>query len=231
MILLAVVAALTALPGMAHSQLLALSGETSQPIAEITTMQPDLTYVIPTEKMKVRNYAYDAFGPFPVLGSAFAAGINQFTNAPPEWGQGAAGYGKRFGSDFGIAVVGTTTRYGLAEALREDTLYYRCKCYGFLPRLRHALVSTVTGRRGADGHLIFSVPAVVAPYVGTMTAVYGWYPNRFDAKDGFRMGNYSLLAFAGQNIGLEFFYSGPHSLLSRMHLIDTHGSTNPGPNH
>jgi hypothetical protein len=64
-----------------------------------------------------------------------------------------------------------------------------------------------------------------------MTAVYGWYPSRFSAKDGFRIGNYTLLANVGGNIGLEFFYSGPHSLLSRMHMNNTHGSPDPGPNH
>ena len=32
------------------------------------------------------------------------------------------------------------------------------------------------------------------------------------------MGNYSLLAYAGGNLALEFLYSGPHTWLSRMHL-------------
>ncbi len=90
----------------------------------------NLTYVRPTERTKVSNYVFDAFGPYPIAGAAFAAGINQLSNAPPEWGQGAEGYGKRFGSDFAIAAIGTTTRYGLAEAFKEDTLYYRCECSG-----------------------------------------------------------------------------------------------------
>ena len=53
-----------------------------------------------------------------------------------------------------------------------------------------------------------------------MTAVYAWYPGRYDYKDAFRMGNYSLLGYVGANISLEFLYSGPHSLLTRMHLND-----------
>jgi hypothetical protein len=93
------------------------------------------------------------------------------------------------------------------------------------------MLSTLTGRRGDDGHRVFSVPALVSPYAGTMTAVYGWYPSRFDAKDAFRMGNYGMLAYMGENISLEFLYSGPHSLLSRMHLTDAHASPDPGPNH
>ena len=95
---------------------------------------------------------------------------------------------------------------------------------GPFPRLRHAVISTLTGRRGEDGHRVFSFSALAAPYAGSMTAVYGWYPDRFGAKDAFRMGNYSLLGYMGGNIALEFFYSGPHSLLSRMHLNNAHGS-------
>jgi hypothetical protein len=171
------------------------------------------------------------FGPYPIVGAVLAAGVNQLSNVSPEWNQGAAGFGKRFGSDLGIAAVGTTTRYALAGAFKEDTLYYRCECRGVLPRLGHAVLSTFTARRGQDGHRIFSFPALVAPYAGSMTAIYGWYPNRFGAKDAFRMGNYSLLGYVYGNIALEFFYSGPHSLRSRMHLNNAHGSPDPGPNH
>ncbi len=208
------------------------SSEDSSATASVTTSGTlDLAYVRPTQRAKVGNYVFDAFGPYPLAGAALTAGINQFTNSPPEWNQGMKGYGRRFGSDFAIAAVGTTTRYGLAQAFKEDTLYYRCECGGPIPRLRHAVISTLTGRRGEDGHRIFSFSALVAPYAGSMTAVYGWYPNRFGAKDAFRMGNYSLLGYMGGNIALEFVYSGPHALISRMHLNNAHGSTAPGPNH
>jgi hypothetical protein len=189
----------------------------------------DLTYTRPTQKMKLRNYFFDMFGPYPIAGAALAAGINQAYNSPPEWGQGAEAYGKRFGSNFAIAGVSTTTRYALAQAFREDTLYYRCECKGVFPRLGHAVISTVTARRGDDGHRVFSFPALAAPYAGSMTAAYGWYPGRYDAKDGFRMGNYSLLGYVAGNIALEFLYGGPHSLLSRMHLNKGKGARGPDP--
>jgi hypothetical protein len=92
------------------------------------------------------------------------------------------------------------------------------------------VISTLTGRRGADGHRVFSLSALVAPYAGSMVAVHLWFPDRFDAKDAFRMGNYSMLAYMGGNIALEFFYSGPHALISRMHLNNPHNSPVPGPN-
>lgn len=201
----------------------------SSPIG-VTPAQSDLTYTRPPQKTKLKNYFFDAFGPYPIVGAAGAAGISQAYNAPPEWGQGAAGYGRRFGSDFGIAAVSTTTRYALAEAFREDTLYYRCECKGVFPRLSHALISTLTARRGDDGHRVFSFPSLVAPYAGTMTAVYAWYPSRFDAMDGLRMGNYNLLGMAAENLAMEFFYRGPHSLLGRMHLNNPNAAPAAGSN-
>jgi hypothetical protein len=218
------------LPSRGRAQSLADSGNNSAPATVTVGSRPGLTYLRPTEKIKLRNYLFDAFGPYPIVGAAIAGGINQVDNTPPEWKQGAAGYGRRFGSDFGIAAVTITTRYALAEAFKEDSLYYRCECKGAFPRFRHAVISTFIARRGEDGHRVFSFPALVAPYAGTMTAVYGWYPDRYNAKDAFRMGNYSLLGYVAGNVALEFLYSGPHSLLHRMHLNNGHGAPDPGSN-
>jgi hypothetical protein len=215
---------------VAESQALPYTEDASNTLVSVSPVQFDPAYLRPTQRTKFRNFVFDAFGPYPVVGSGIVAGINQFSNAPPEWNQGAEGFGKRFGSDFGIAMVSTTTRYGLSEAFKEDALYYRCDCQGTLQRLSHAVTSTLTARRGEDGHRVFSIPALVSPYAGSMTAVYGWYPSRYNAKDAFRTGNYSLLVYMSGNFALEFFYSGPHSLLHRMHLNNAHGSSVEGPN-
>jgi len=234
-LLCSVATVLATLPHMARSQSTSYTGasstEASSGAVVSTAPRPlDLTYVRPSQRTKVDNYVFDAYGPYPIAVAAVAAGVNQYTNSPPEWRQGVEGYSKRFGSDLGTAAVGTTTRYGLSEAFRQDALYYRCECSGVFRRTGYAMLSTLTARRGGDGHRVFSVPALLAPYVGSTTAVYGWYPNRFSAKDAFRMGNYNLLEYMGGNISLEFFYSGPHSLLSRMHLNNAHGSPIEGPN-
>jgi hypothetical protein len=184
--------------------------------ADTTRAPLDLTYRRPTERTKLRNYFYDTLGPYAIGGSAIVGAINMADKTPPEWGQGAKAYGERVGSDFGVAMVTTTTRYALAKAFREDTLYYRCECKGVFRRLGHAVISTVTARYGDDGRRRLSFPALVAPYAGTMTAAYGWYPSRYGVKDGMRMGNYALLAFVGGNIAREFIYGGPHTLFSRV---------------
>jgi hypothetical protein len=222
--------AVAAVPWLASAQTKTDLADSSATVAPATKAAPSNSiYVRPTDRTKLHNYLFDVIGPYPIVGAAIAGGINQADNTPPEWNQGAAGYGRRVGSDFGIAAVTTTTRYALAKAFREDTLYYRCQCTGLFPRLGHAVISTFSGRRGDDGHRAFSFSALVAPYAGTMTAVYAWYPDRYNAKDGFRMGNYSLLAYVGGNVALEFLYSGPHSLLSRVHLNNPHAAPSPAP--
>ena len=230
-LLLAGIAILATLPLRAEAQSLVAAEESSSVAVIAVPPQLDFAYTRPTEKTKLHNYLFDAFGPYPIVGAAAVAGISLADHSPAEWELGASGYAKRFGSDFGIAAITTTTRYALAQAFKEDTLYYRCECKGVFQRLGHAVVSTLTARHGEDGHRAFSVSALVAPYAGTMTAVYAWYPDNYGAKDAFRMGNYNLLGDLGENIMLEFFYSGPHSLLSRMHLNSAHAApvTEAGP--
>jgi len=189
--------------------------------------QKRIVYERPTEKRKLENYFFDGYGPYAIAGAAIVAGINQADATPPEWGGGMEAYGKRVGSNYGINMISTTTRYALSEVLHQDTLYYRCQCTGFFPRLGHALVSTLAARHGDEGHYTFSVPALVAPYVGTMVATHTWFPGRYNASDAFRMGNYNLLALAGGNVAIEFLYRGPHSFLSRIHLDNRHAAPEP----
>jgi hypothetical protein len=219
---------LATLPVRGDAQTLAASGASTAFDAGITALQSYLIYTQSTQATKFNNYFFDAFGPYPIAVAAVTAGIDQIDNSPPEWNGGAEGYGKRFSSDLGIEAVSTSTWYALSEAFEQDPLYYRCECDGVFPRLGHAVVSTFTARTGEDGHRAFSLPAVVGPYAGSITAVYDWYPNRYGAKDAFRIGNYSPLEYMGGNIALEFFYTSPRSWLSRMHLHSRHGAPDPG---
>ena len=139
MFLLLAIANLAVLPGLARAQSLVDAKDASSSSVDwsvsMETTQQNPNYVLPPQATKVHNYLFDAFGPYPIVGAGLAAGINQMQNSPPEWKQGANAYGKRLGSDFGIAAVTTTTRYALSEAFHEDTLYYRCECKGVFPRL------------------------------------------------------------------------------------------------
>jgi hypothetical protein len=115
---------------LAKAQSLLDSGDSSGVVASTAPAKLDLTYTRPAEATKIRNYLFDAFGPYPIVSATFTAGFDQTRKTPWAWGRGAEGYHKRFASDFTIAAIGTTTRYALAEVFKEDTLYYRCECKG-----------------------------------------------------------------------------------------------------
>jgi hypothetical protein len=63
-----------------------------------------------------------------------------------------------------------------------------------------------------------------APYAGTFTTVYGWYPSRYGASDAVRMGSYDVLASAGENLFLEFIYGGPGTLFGHVHRTASSGT-------
>lgn len=187
----------------------------NSPSDSLLSAPPVVAYTPPTEGEKLQLFILQGFGPYAILQATLAGGIQQATKSPPEWGSHWSGFGERVASNFGIDVVTAATHYGLAEISHEDIAYYACRCKGLLPRFRHAVVSTFTGRRGADGHTVFSFAALASPYAGSMTAL-AWYPHRYNAKDGFRLGNYNLASQAGGNLLLEFIYGGPHTLLGHL---------------
>jgi hypothetical protein len=203
--------------------------KTSHASAIVTEPNPLLVYVRPSAHEKFRQYRFDAIGPYAFAKAIAAGGYQQATGAPPEWGTGIASFGVRVASNFGIQLVTTTSRYGMAQVLHEDAAYYRCECTNFFHRVSHALISTVTARHGESGHTYFSISGLASPYIGTMTAL-AWYPERFGYKDGLRMGNYNLAGQAAGNLALEFIYGGPHTMFSNMRHSKSQGGTQRDPN-
>jgi hypothetical protein len=179
---------------------------------------PSSPYVAPSRHKLMRDFLTDTAGPYPIMMAGFTAAIHQGTDNPPEWRQGASALAMRFGSNMGITAVGNTTRMGLAAALSQDTSYYRCRCAGFLPRIRHAAMSPLIARRRSNGTPVFSIPGLAAPYASTFTATYAWYPARYGAKDAFRMGNYNLLGTVGADLAFEFIPRQVWKALGRFHL-------------
>jgi hypothetical protein len=192
-------------PFIARAQDSASSPPPSQQPAAPSESAPASAPAERTPKQRFEHYLFDVFGPYAVVRAAASGGIDQANNAPPEWGQGAAGYGSRLGSNFGIGAIDTTTRYALSELLRQDVTYYRCECTGFFPRLGHALLSNVTART-RSGRRVFSAPQVVAPYAAALSATAAWYPGRFNTMDGFRQGNYALGSSFGLPVAKEFIW-------------------------
>jgi hypothetical protein len=163
------------------------------------------TYVFPTRSERFKRYIWDTVGPWSLVGIAAGAGIDQWENNPPEWGQGASGYGKRFASSLGQNAIQQTTSYGLSEAFRLDTGFSKSNRNGFGPRLGDALIQNVTSRT-RKGKRIISVPRLAGFYAGGIIPAVTWYPSRFSYKDGLRDGTYSLVFGFATNVIREFIF-------------------------
>jgi hypothetical protein len=198
-------------------------------IAPSTTVADDAPsspapYVLPTESQKLGNFESNAIGPAALAGSAIAGAIDQAADFPGRWGQGTNSYGVRVASNLGISLVTASSQYALGEALHEDTAYYRCACRGFLPRFRHAALSTVVGRRGADGHESFSVALAASPFIGPLVAANAWIPSHDGARLGLHMGEHNLMGQFAVDQAQEFLFGGPHTLSARLHHFFTKSS-------
>lgn len=86
--------------------------------------------------------------PITILGVAFLAGVYQAADVPGGYGQGAAGYGKRFGGAYGDVLVGTFIGSAiLPSILHQDPRYfYLGPDYSAKKRLAHALENAVVAR-------------------------------------------------------------------------------------
>jgi hypothetical protein len=127
-----------------------------------------------TQDERFRYYVRHMLSPESVLRSAAGAGLNQALHTPTEWGQGAEGYGRRFGSSYGQHIIRSTITYGLSAVLHEDNRYFRSGLTGFGPRLKYAVESSFLARH-EDGSRHFSISRMTG-YVATAGISREWQP-------------------------------------------------------
>lgn len=125
------------------------------------------------------------------IGALATAALSQAAADPPEWRQGASGYGRRMGSWIGVFGIEETVHHGGAAALGYDPRYSRCNCGGFLRRSGHAIKWSFVTKNQA-GRTRLDVPALAGAYAGGIISTY-WYPNRYQPmKDGVRTGHQEI---------------------------------------
>jgi hypothetical protein len=114
---------------------------------------------------KFRLVAKNAFDPaiYPFIG--FLALVGQATDSEPEYGQGAAGYGRRYGASFGDAAVGSfMTGAVFPSIFKQDPRYYQLVHGGFKARSLYA-VSRIFITRSDSGHRQFNASEVIGNLV------------------------------------------------------------------
>jgi len=85
--------------------------------------------------------------PVTALGVGFLAGIEQAADQPGGYGQGAAGYGRRFGAAYGDVIFGTYIGSAiLPSVFHQDPRYFYQGTGTKKSRLAHALENSVVAR-------------------------------------------------------------------------------------
>ena len=156
-----------------------------------------------TEKDRFQIYLLSVGGPVPLLGEAAGAGISQWKNAPPEWGQGWRAYGERYGSNLAYNGVRQTITYGASIALHEDTRYFASGKHGVWNRTGYALLSTFTARR-PNGQQSFSFSSV-GGVIGASGIASIWGPRSWQGFNNIsENAGISFGATAALNVVREF---------------------------
>ena len=163
--------------------------------------QPDLALGV---SEKLTFHVKQSIGPLAVVGNAAYAGILQAADSPTEWGQGGAGYARRFASSSAGSVIHGALAFGLDSTLREDPRYFRAAGGSFWSRAGHAVRGTILTRtdRGTERLATWRLgSAYGAAYLSNQ-----WYPSRLNTVGlGFAEGSLQLGLDLANNLAAEFW--------------------------
>lgn len=162
-------------------------------------------YVRPDADKRFKRYIKGVVGPVSLLRSAATAGVTTARNTPSEWGGQWEGFGRRFASNVGKTAIKNTTIYGLDEALKVDSHFYRSKNRSVKSRFYNAIISPVTARK-PNGKRVLGVPRIAGSFTSSLIASTTWYPERFGVEHGLKSGAISLGFNAAFNLFKEFVW-------------------------
>lgn len=166
----------------------------------------------PPKQPTAREYIRHALSPFAALRAAAGAAVTQATNTPYEWGQGAAGFGKRFASAFGKHLVKKGIQYPVARLMHEELGYQRADQTEFKLRLRHALIATVYTTKTTTGKKTVATNEFAGAF-GSGLISRLWQPASVRTVGyGFLSGGITLGVDAGSNVLREFWPDIRHKL-------------------
>jgi hypothetical protein len=130
-----------------------------------------------TTKQKFAVVTRSSFDYIQVPWYAFLAGVSQAENSEPGYGQGAAGYGKRFGA---AAADGTIENYWTSAILpsifHQDPRFFQSGKGGFWHRTAYAM-SRIVVTRSDSGSSQFNVSEVLGSAIAASISTYSYHPH------------------------------------------------------
>jgi hypothetical protein len=174
-------------------------------------------------KDKFILFVRDTFEPISLLEAAFNAGLDHASNRDRTFGQGANGYGRRFGAAFaGQTTWRFFTDFAYPTIFSEDPRYYRLSHGSGSRRFFHAVEHTFVAQRDSGKHMFN-----VSRWLGTVTAVAlsdAYHPgNQRGLTPALRVSGYALATGMGFDVLREFWPDIAHKL--HMPFRDTREQT------
>jgi len=117
------------------------------------------------------------FDPAEFVWVGLLAGIDQANNGNPTYGQGAAGYGKRYAITFGDTLVENfMVGAVMPSLLRQDPRYFQKGKGGFAHRTAYAL-SRIFVTRSDSGHAQFNFSEIFGSALAAGISTYSYHPS------------------------------------------------------
>lgn len=151
-----------------------------------------------TRSARLNEFLKRTSSPLSLVSSAASAGWGQMRDRPEEWGQGGAGFGRRYASAFATHVVRETLMYGLSSALHEDNRYVRSRESGTKSRIYNAINGTFFARDD-EGRKRFSYSRI-GSYAGASMISRLWQP---PSSDSLRAVPVNVGTSIGINMGMN----------------------------
>ncbi len=126
---------------------------------------------------KFKLVGRSAFDPVQFVWYAALAGISQASNSEPGFGQGAEGYGKRYGAYF---ADGTIENFFVGaifpSILRTDPRFFQSSTGTFMHRTGYA-ISRAFVTRSDSGHSVFNASEIFGSAVASAISTYSYHPH------------------------------------------------------
>ena len=130
-----------------------------------------------TVGQKFKVVTRSAFDPVQFVWYGFLSGLSQAENSEPGYGQGAEGYGKRYGAAF---ADGTIENFMVGavypSVLRQDPRFFQSGKGSFMHRTGYA-ISRVFLTRGDNGHTQFNFSEILGSASSAAISTYSYHPS------------------------------------------------------
>lgn len=134
-----------------------------------------------TPREKFHLFVKSAFDPVTIGVVGLQAGLSQAENEFPAYGQGAQGYGKRFGASFADQVSsGFWSNYAYPVLLKEDPRYFRLGEGSFTARTWYSIKQEFVCHTDKGGRMFHFSNVLGAFTSGAISNIY--YPGRSLAR-------------------------------------------------